>query len=361
MSAPVATRSSRVEQSAFGRLPDGRDVERYVVREGGLELEVLSYGAIIRALRTPDRHGTMDDVVLGFDTLADYVVYSPYFGALVGRCANRIAFGRFTLDGVQHQLSTNDGLHHLHGGVRGFDRMMWSAAAFETPDSAGVSLTRTSVAGEEGYPGALEARVDYSVLSSGALRIDYSATTMAPTIVNLTQHTYFDLSAGLAADIGGHELTIRADDFTPVNEQLIPTGQLQRVDGTPFDFRRSTAVSARIAEGHEQLAAANGYDHNFVLARRADVDTMTHAAHVREPISGRMMDIHTTEPGLQFYSGNFLDGSISGKRGRIYPHRGGLSLETQHYPDSPNHQDFPSIVLRPGATYHSSTIYAFSV
>jgi aldose 1-epimerase len=239
--------------------------------------------------------------------------------------------------------------------------MMWSATAFERPDAAGVSLTRTSVAGEEGYPGALEARVDYSLLSSGALRIDYSATTNAPTIVNLTQHTYFDLSAGRAADIGGHELTIYAGDFTPVDEQLIPTGVIQPVDGTPFDFRRSTAIGARIADDDGQLAAANGYDHNFVLARRADAGTMMHAAHVREPISGRIMDIHTTEPGLQFYSGNFLDGSVSGKRGRIYPHRGGLSLETQHYPDAPNHQNFPSIVLRPDATYHSSSIYAFSV
>jgi aldose 1-epimerase len=353
--APVRASVSR---SSFGTLDDGSAVERWCLRAGALELETIDYGALIVALRAPDRDGERDDVVLGFDTLSDYVKHSPYFGALIGRCGNRIAEGRFTLDGDSYQLARNDGANHLHGGLRGFDRMRWHGTPIERDGAVGVSFTRTSPHGEEGYPGTLDVRVDYLLSEHGELWIEYEAVTDRPTIVNLTQHSYFDLSGGRAADVGGHELTIHADQITPVDAGLIPTGALLPVARTPFDFRRSTALGARIGDLHEQLGVAGGYDHNFILSR-GDREGLAHAAHVAEPLTGRTLDVYTTEPGLQLYSGNFLDGTIRGKGGRTYGHRAGFCLETQHFPDSPNHPHFPSVVLRPGTTYRSRTVLAF--
>jgi aldose 1-epimerase len=357
--SPQAPASPSVARSAFGALANGTPVERFLVRAGAIELEVMSYGAIIIGLRTPDRDGRPEDVVLGFDRLEDYVAHSPYFGAVVGRVANRIAFGRFTLDGVQHTLATNDGAHHLHGGTHGFDREVWSPTPFEDERAAGVRFSRTSPAGEEGYPGTLEASVEYALGEDGTLAIEYAATTDEATVVNLTQHSYFDLSAGRAANVGGHKLTIRGVRITPVDAGLIPNGELMEVAQTPFDFRRPTAIGARIDDRHEQLRFAGGYDHNFVLDASPAGGTLALAARVEEPISGRTLEVRTTEPGLQFYSGNFLDGTLRGKGGRVYAHRAGFCLETQHFPDAPNHAHFPSIVLRPGATYRSRTVFTF--
>jgi aldose 1-epimerase len=356
---PQAPAPPSVRRSVFGTLADGTTVERFLVQAGGIELDVVSYGAIIVGLRTPDRHGQPGDVVLGFDRLEDYVAHSPYFGAVVGRVGNRIANGRFTLDGAQHTLATNDGAHHLHGGTRGFDRVVWNATPVEDDGMVGARFSRTSPAGEEGYPGALEATVTYLLGDDGTLRVDYAATTDAPTIVNLTQHSYFDLSAGRAANVGGHKLTISAERITPVDAGLIPRGDFMDVAQTPFDFRRPTAIGSRIDERHEQLRFAGGYDHNFVLRPPPSAGQLALAARVEEPISGRTLEVRTTEPGLQFYSGNFLDGSLRGKGGRVYAHRAGFCLETQHFPDSPNHDGFPSIVLRPGMTYRSRTLFTF--
>jgi aldose 1-epimerase len=348
-----------VSRAPFGMLNDGTPIERYDLRAGAFNFQAITYGATLTALRAPDRAGQDGDVVLGFDTLDEYVANSPYFGALIGRCSNRIALGRFSLDGQPHQLSTNDGVNHLHGGVRGFDKVVWNAAALPRANGAGVAFTRTSPDGEEGYPGTLHARVDYLLSEHGELTIDYSATTDRPTIVNLTQHMYLDLSAGAAADIRDHVLMIEADRFTPVDADLIVTGAIRHVAGTPFDFRRPTAIGANIDSPDEQIRHAGGFDHNFVLRRAPGGAELAHAAHVLEPMSGRTLDVYTTEPGLQFYSGNFLDGSLRGKRGHAYARRGGFCLETQHFPDAPNHPEFPSIVLRPGTTYRSRTVYAF--
>lgn len=347
-----------VEREPFGTLSDGTAIERFRLRAGGLELDAIGYGAIITSLRTPDRDGRLDDVVLGFDTLDDYVARSPYFGAVIGRVGNRIARGRFDLDGRTVQLVTNDGVNHLHGGERGFDRVAWRAAPEPDAESATVRFTRVSPDGEEGYPGALDASVSYALSGEGELTVDYVATTDRATVVNLTQHSYFDLSGGRAGDVGGHMLTINAEQVTPVDAGLIPTGELMPVAQTPFDFRRPTAIGARIGASHEQLRVAGGYDHNFVL-RPDDVGPLRLAARVEEPITGRTLEVRTTEPGLQFYSGNFLDGTLRGKAGRTYGHRAGFCLETQHFPDSPNHPRFPSVVLRPGATFRSRTVFTF--
>jgi aldose 1-epimerase len=343
---------------------DGRPVDAFTLTTArGLEARVITYGGVIVSLRTPDRAGRLDDIVLGFDTLDGYLKDSPYFGAIVGRYGNRIAGGRFTLDGVAYQLATNDGQHHLHGGVRGFDKVVWDAESFAGPGGAGVALHHTSPEGEEGYPGTLRARVTYTLTDDDALVVDYRATTDRPTHVNLTQHTYFNLAGDGARDVLDHELTVYASRYTPVDATLIPTGELAPVEGTPFDFRTPTSVGARIDHPHDQLRNARGYDHNFVLDR--DGDGLTWAATVTEPSTGRTLDVYTTEPGLQFYSGNFLGragaGSVPGKAGRVYGARYGLSLETQHFPDSPNKPHFPSTVLRPGDEYRSRTVFAFGV
>lgn len=355
----ASTRPPEVTASPFGLLPDGRAVACFTLRNDMVDLAVMEYGATIISLRTPDRRGDRDDVVLGFDTLGGYLGRSPYFGAIVGRYANRIANGRFSLDGAAYQLERNDGQQHLHGGRRGVDKRLWRGTPVTADGMPGVAFTYVSADGEEGYPGELSIRVTYLLSPEGALHVRYDATTDRPTIVNLSQHSYFNLNPG-AADVLGHELAIFAGRFTPVTDQLIPTGELRPVDGTPFDFRRPTLIGARIAGGDHQLAVAGGYDHNFVLDR-PDQRSLVLAARVRDPVSHRTMEVHTTEPGVQFYSGNFLDGSITGKRGRRYGHRSGFCLETQHFPDSPNHPGFPSVVQRPGAAYSSETVFAFGV
>jgi aldose 1-epimerase len=327
----------------------------------GIELKVLDYGGIIVSLKVPDRTGKLGDVVLGYDSLAGYERASPYFGAIVGRYGNRIAHGRFTLDGRTYALATNNGPNHLHGGVRGFDKVVWDVTPLEARDSVALILRRTSPDGEEGYPGALHATVTYTLTSRNEVIFDYQATADRATPVNLTQHSYFNLAGDGSGDILGHVVTLNADHFTPVDSTLIPTGELQSVAGTPFDFRTPTPIGARIDADDVQLRYGRGYDHNFVLNKGDGDKGPALGARVYEPSSGRVMEIHTTEPGLQFYSGNFLDGTLRGKNGVVYRHRYGFAMETQHFPDSPNKPGFPSTILRPGAEYRSRTIYAFSV
>ena len=320
----------------------------------GIELRVMSYGGIIQSLRTPDRTGRFADIVLGFDSLADYERSSPYFGALIGRFGNRIARGQFTLDGKTYALARNNGPNHLHGGLRGFDKVVWDVTPFE----GGLVMKYTSPGGEEGYPGTLRATVTYTLTNQNELIVDYEATTDRATPVNLTQHSYFNLAGDGSRDILDHVVTINAARFTPVDSTLIPTGMISSVSGTPFDFRRPTPIGARIGQTDAQLRYGLGYDHNFVLDRNAG-DTLTLAARVEEPSSGRVMEIFTTEPGLQFYSGNFLDGTLHGKGGVVYRHRYGFVMETQHFPDSPNQAAFPSTILRPGQQYRSRTVFKF--
>jgi aldose 1-epimerase len=357
--APPASARPGLTRAPFGRLPDGTAVESFTLRNArGLEVRAITYGAIIVSLRVPDREGRFGDVVLGHDDLAGYLRRPAYFGAVVGRYGNRIAKGRFTLEGKTYALSTNNGPNHLHGGVKGFDKVVWKGDLVSTADGASVIFRYTSPDGEEGYPGTLQARVTYTLNDRDELTFDYAATTDKPTPVNLTQHSYFNL-AGAGNDVLGHELTIEADRFTPVDATLIPTGQLAPVSGTPFDFRKPTAIGARIGQDDEQLRRGSGYDHNFVLNRAGE--GLLHVARLAFPGSGRTMDIRTTEPGLQFYSGNFLDGTITGKGGVVYRHRSGLCLETQAFPDSPNQPSFPSTILRPGEEYRSKTVLTFGV
>ena len=353
---------------AFGMTHRGEAVSLYTLKNAhGMEAKVLDYGGIILSLRVPDRNGRLDDVVLGFDSLGDYERGSPYFGAIIGRYGNRIARGRFTLDGRTSTLATNNGPNHLHGGVRGFDKVVWTAAQFERGDSVGLVLNYTSPDGEEGYPGTLRATVTYTLTGKNELIFDYQATTDRPTPVNLTQHSYFNLAGDGKGDILGHLVTLNADRFTPVDSTLIPSGEIKSVAGTPFDFRTSAAIGARIDRNDEQLRYGRGYDHNFVLnkggkgGKGGTGGDLTLAARVYEPTSGRVMEISTTEPGLQFYSGNFLDGTLRGKQGVVYGHRSGFAMETQHFPDSPNKPAFPSTILRPGEEYRSRTIYRFGV
>ena len=350
--------AASVRRAPFGATPDGTPVEQFVLTtRSGAELRAITFGGIITALRVPDRDGVLDDVVLGHDDVAGYVRSAAYLGAIVGRYGNRIAHGRFTLDGVTHQLAVNDGPHHLHGGPRGFDRVVWRGTPFESATGVGVAFEHTSPAGDQGYPGTLEARVTYTLTERHELVVDYHATTDAPTPVNLTQHSYFNLSGSARRDVLGHELTIRAGAYTPVDATLIPTGAIAPVAGTPFDFRRPTPIGAHIDADDAQLRHGRGYDHNFVLDRQDGV--LAPAARLEDPVSGRTLDIATTEPGLQLYSGNFLDGTVAGKGGRPLAHRSGVCLETQHFPDSPNNPHFPPVVLRPGATHHSRTIFTF--
>ena len=344
--------------ASFGRLADGTEIGLFTLTNGrGFEVRAITYGAIIVSLRVPDRAGKFGDIVLGNDNLAGYVDKPAYFGAVVGRYGNRIAKGRFTLDGKTYTLATNNGPNHLHGGVRGFDKVVWTA----DPPAAGatsVTFRYTSADGEEGYPGKLSARVTYTLTDKNELTFEYSATTDKATPINLTQHSYFNLGTP-GSDILGHELTLEADRYTPVDATLIPTGQLASVSGTPFDFRKPTAIGARIAQDDEQLKRGGGYDHNFVLT--AAGDGLRRAGRLADPGTGRTMEILTTEPGIQFYSGNFLDGTIKGKGGVVYKYRSGLCLETQHFPDSPNQPSFPSTILRPGKEYHSKTTLVFGV
>ena len=318
----------------------------------------MTYGAVITSIKTPDRTGNQADIVLGFDSLAGYVAGSPYFGAVVGRYANRIARGQFTLDGVTYHLARNNGPNTLHGGQRGFDKVVWSGEPFQNDSAAGVRLRHESSDGEEGYPGAASVRVTYTLTDADELIVDYEASTTKATPLNLSQHTYWNLHGEGQGNILDHVLTLNASAITPVDSTLIPTGQIAPVAGTPFDFRQPTAIGARIGESHKQLRFGRGYDHNWVLDQ-ATAGALTLAARLEDPVSGRLIDISTTEPGVQFYSGNFLDGTIKGKGGQVYEHRTGLVLETQHFPDSPNHASFPSTILRPGQHYRSRTIIAF--
>ena len=347
-----------VSREPFGKMPDGTAVEAFTLRNRhGVEVRVISYGAIVASIRVPDRHGTFADVVHGFDNLGGYLEAHPYFGAIVGRYGNRIGKAQFTLDGRTYKLAANNGPNHLHGGVRGFDKFVWQAEPLAK--GVGVTFSRTSPDGEEGYPGTLKARVTYTLSDANDLGIDYQATTDKATPVNLTNHSYFNLSGHDAADILGHELTIHADRYTPVDSTLIPTGEIAAVDGTPFDFRKPTAIGARINQAHQQIKFGRGYDHNMVLARLGS--GLQPAARVHDPKSGRLLDVATTEPGVQFYTGNFLDGSVKGKGGAVYKHRSAFCLETQHYPDSPNKPDFPSTIVKPGAEYRSQTLFRFGV
>jgi len=347
-----------ITKQPFGTMPDGTPVDLYTLtNDNGMEVKITNYGGAVVSLVVPDQHGHLDDIVLGFATLAEYLEKSPYFGCITGRYANRIAQGKFTLNGVKYTLAQNDGNNHLHGGSKGFDKMVWAATEVPNGDGVGLQLSYTSPDGEENYPGTLSVGVTYTLTNADELKIDYTAATDQDTVVNLTNHSYFNLAGAGSGDILGHALLLNADRFTPIDNSAIPLGELRSVAGTPFDFRQMTEIGARIEQDDEQLKCGQGYDHNWVLGNTAGALIL--AARVEEATSGRAMEVYTTEPGIQFYSGNFLDG-LTGKEGKIYPYRSGLCLETQHYPDSPNQPDFPSTVLRPGQTYQTTTIYKFS-
>jgi len=345
--------NTQVTKASFGQTPDGTPVDIYTLADGKLEARIMTYGGIVVSLRVPDRKGKMDDVVLGYDSLDKYVANnSPHFGALIGRYGNRIAGGKFTLDGKTYLLPKNDGDNTLHGGPHGFDTVVWKGKAIQN----GVELTYVSPDGDEGFPGTLTTVVRYTLEESG-LRIEYSATTDRDTVVNLTNHSYFNLAGQGSGDILKHQLQINSSRFTPVDSRLIPTGELRPVAKTPFDFRTPHAIGERINADDEQIRYGRGYDHNWVLDSGGS--KLAEAAEAYDPSSGRTLKVLTTQPGLQFYSGNFLDGSITGKGGRVYGKRYAFCLETQHFPDSPNHQNFPSTELKPGEKYHSMTIFEF--
>jgi aldose 1-epimerase len=359
-STPRAPEDSiHILKRPFLTTADGTPVDVITLRNGkGIELTVLTYGGIIMSLKTPDRDGTIDDIVLGHDSVAGYEANSPYFGSLIGRVGNRIANGTFMLDGQAYTLAKNNGPNHLHGGLKGWDKVVWKASdPFQDRTGVGVRLEYTSPDGDEGYPGTVTAHITYTLTPDNRLIVDYHATTDKPTIINLTQHSYFNLGGARTTDILGHEMMINADRYTPVDETLIPTGEIAPVEGTPFDFRTPTTIGARINATNTQLEYGKGYDHNYALTRSGD--GLQLAARVYEPTTGRTLEVATTEPGLQVYTGNFLDGTITGKGGRVYPHRSGFCLETQHFPDSPNHANFPTIELRPGSEYSSQTVFTF--
>lgn len=355
------TQSATISSEPFGSLPEGQAVTLFTLTNAnGMVARVIDYGGIILSLMAPDADGRFEDVTLGYDSLSDYLDESPYFGAVIGRYGNRIAGGRFDLDGETYELARNNGPNHLHGGLKGFDKVVWDAEPFERKNGVGLIFRRTSPDMEEGYPGNLSATITYTLTDDNELIFDYEATTDEATPVNLTQHAYFNLAGDGEGDILDHVLTLNADHFTPVDSTLIPTGEIRPVAGTPFDFTEPTPIGARIEQDDEQLRHGLGYDHNFVL-NRSDEDSLVLAARLYEPTSRRVMEVFTTEPGVQFYSGNFLDGSLTGKGGVVYEHRYGLALETQHFPDSPNQPSFPSTILLPGETYRSRTVYRFAV
>ena len=359
MSNYVCSSQAQIKPEAFHRTIDGSQVDLYTLKNSnGLEATITNYGGIVVSLTVPDKSGKLGDVVLGYDTLNDYIGNTPYFGALIGRYGNRIAKGRFTIGGIEYQLAQNNDSNALHGGRKGFDKVVWQAEKTDSGDGPALKLTYTSKDGEEDYPGTLRCTVTYTLTNKNELKIDYAAETDKPTFVNLTHHTYFNLKDGGASDILGHELMLKASKFTPVDKGLIPTGELKPVADTPFDFNKPTAIGARIGADDEQLKFGKGYDHNWVLDRQGkDLELV---ASVYEPTSGRFMEVLTTEPGIQFYAGNFLDGTNKGKGGAVYQHRTGFCLETQHFPDSPNHPDFPTTELKPGEKYTQTTVYRFS-
>jgi aldose 1-epimerase len=353
------TPKGTITKTDFGTSPDGKPVELYTLSNTkGMTATIMTYGGIVTSLKVPDKNGNISDVVLGYDNLDGYVKSSPYFGALIGRYGNRIAGGKFSLDGTTYQLATNNGPNALHGGLKGFDKVVWTSKPLPTAHGPALILTYVSPGMEEGYPGTLSVTAIYSLTEDNELRLDYTATTSAKTVVNLTHHSYFNLAG--KGDILSHIALINADKFTPVDATLIPTGELRPVANTPFDFTTPHMIGERIGNTNdEQIARGNGYDHNFVLNK--DGKDLTFAAKIYEPNSGRVLEVFTTSPGIQFYSGNFLDGTLTGKAGWTYQFRDGFCLEPQHFPDSPNHPEFPTVVLNPDETYHNTIIYKFSV
>jgi aldose 1-epimerase len=354
----VSLDSEGIPKMSFGKLADGTPIDIYTLSNGKITAKISSYGGIVTELHAPDKNGKSADVVLGFDSLEGYLAGHPYFGAITGRYANRIAKGKFTIDGKEYSLAVNNGPNSLHGGLKGFDKVVWKAEETTANGQPALKMTRTSPDGEEGYPGNLTVSVTYSLTPKNGLRIDYSATTDKPTVLNLTNHSYFNLAGPAAGTILDHELTLAADEFTEVDDNLIPTGKLGKVAGTPLDFTKSTAIGARIGQIPGELG---GYDHNFVVkGARAGAKEPVFTAKVKDPKSGRVLNVYTTEPGVQFYTGNFLDGTVKGKGGVVYKKNQAFCLEAQHYPDSPNHAGFPSTRLNPGETYTQTTIYEFS-
>jgi aldose 1-epimerase len=357
--SPSPQEIPRKTRAQFGTV-DGKDVFLYTLRnKSGMEARITNYGGIVVSLFVPDKSNRPGDVVLGYDSLSSYLKATPYFGAIVGRYGNRIGKARFTLDGKDYMLNANDGPNTLHGGLKGFDKVVWEAAGTTPATEPSLSLSYLSKDGEEGYPGSLKATVVYTLTDSNELRIDYTASTDKPTVLNLTHHSYFNLAGAGSGDILSHELMLNADKFTPIDSGLITTGELKPVEGTPMDFRTPAPVGSRIGVKDDQLRFGRGYDHNWVLNRTGE--GLSLAARVSEKTSGRVMEVWTTEPGVQFYSGNFLDGTSIGKGGKAYAYRTGLCLETQHFPDSPNKPAFPSTVLRPGENFKSTTVYKFSI
>ncbi len=355
-----AEAKSKMGKQAFGKTDEGQQADLYVLtNKNGVEVAITNYGGTVVSLKVPDRKGKVEDVVLGYDDAGGYATGKNYLGATIGRYGNRIAHGKFSLNGVAYTLAKNNGENSLHGGVRGFGQRMWTAKDVSGATGQALELTYLSKDGEEGYPGNLSVKVIYTLTDHNELKIEYSATTDKDTVVNLTNHAYFNLAGQGNGDILQHELMIHADRFTPVDAGLIPTGELKAVKGTPFDFQTPTAVGTRINQEDEQLKLGKGYDHNWVLTG-GKPGTLALAARLSEPKSGRILETWTTEPGIQFYTGNFLDGTIRGKEGKVYNFRSALCLETQHFPDSPNHPAFPSTVLKPGQHYRSTTVYKFS-
>ena len=351
-------------KSSFGTLADGTAVDLYTLTNAsGVEMRVTNYGAIIVSLKVPDKAGTLGDVVLGYNRLEDYVKDTPYFGAIVGRYGNRIGGATFTLDGKAYKLTANDGVNTLHGGLKGFDKLVWTATPVERADGAALKLALTSKDGDEGYPGTLQLTVTYALTDANALIVDYHAKTDKATPVNVTQHSYFNLAGEGVGTIDGHVMQIHADRYTPVVKGLIPTGELASVAGTPLDFRTPTAIGARITSTHPQMVLGGGYDHNWVINWPPGLaaDKLAPVVRVVEPTTGRTLEVESTEPGVQFYSGNFLDGHIVGKSNRPYVKRAGFCVETQHFPDSPNKPDFPTTIVRPGTDYLSQTVFRFGV
>jgi len=355
----AAASAGTVEKRPFGKAQDGTPIDEYILTNAGkMQVGVITYGGIITTINVPDRDGNVENVVLGFSKLDDYLTKNPYFGTITGRYANRIAKAKFTLDGKEYSLAANNGPNSLHGGAKGFDKQVWQAKEVKAEKGVAVELSYVSPDGDEGYPGKLDVAVLYTLTDANELRIDYTATTDKPTVVNLTSHSYFNLAGNGSGSILDHELTINADRYTPVDETLIPTGELASVESTPFDFRQPQVIGARIRDSHPQIVYGRGYDHNWVLNRPND-GSLVLAATLHDMKSGRIMEIHTTEPGIQFYAGNFLDGTLMGSADKIYRQSDGLCLETQHFPDSPNKPDFPTTVLKPGETYKTTTVHRF--
>ena len=345
---------SQITREPFGKTADGTPVEIFTLRNShGCEVRIMNYGGIVQSFVAPDRHGNMGDVVLGYDNLDSYIKESPFFGAMVGRYGNRIAKAKFTLNGKEYTLAANNNGNSLHGGKKGFDKVVWQAKMLATPGGPALELHYVSKDGEEGFPGNLDVTATYTFTDDNSLRLDYVATTDQDTIVNLTQHSYFNLA--LEGDILKHEVMIDADRFTPIDSTSIPTGELRPVQGTPFDFRKRTPIGARINDDNEQLKLGNGYDHNWVINRKGN--ELKLVARVHDPATGRVLEVSTTEPGLQFYTGNFLNGRLTGKGGRVYTRRCAFCMEPEHFPDSPNHPEFPSVVLKPGQTYRNTIVY----